>query len=244
MGLVGIFADESQAVWTPARLSGLAGWWDADDASTFTYGTGVEVASWADKSPNHYTVSRTPSAACQRNGTLNGRTALAFTAGPSLQRLNTDVATFYDPANLTNAMMFGVFTTDTGFVMLLYGVQLAASNRASCDNRAPTAYHDYVNSSTARLQCNGGVTAPGGPYLMASYREGANIQVYNNGVLRGSRSDASGTATSGNGTLIIGQSGSPYYGTLCEVIVVARYDATDFTKTQNYLATRWGITLP
>lgn len=41
-------------LWTPEELvgSGLALWLDADDASTFTFGTGTAVATWADKSGN------------------------------------------------------------------------------------------------------------------------------------------------------------------------------------------------
>ena len=39
-------------------LPSLTGWWDADDASTFTYSSGVVVSQWSDKSggANHLSV--------------------------------------------------------------------------------------------------------------------------------------------------------------------------------------------
>lgn len=47
----------SSAVFNPRAISGLAGWWDADDSSTITIATGV--SAWADKSGNGRTLTQT-----------------------------------------------------------------------------------------------------------------------------------------------------------------------------------------
>lgn len=39
--------------WLPTDVSNLAGWWDADDASTFTFATGSVISQWNDKSGNN-----------------------------------------------------------------------------------------------------------------------------------------------------------------------------------------------
>ncbi len=64
---------------TPTDLANLALWLDADDASSFTYSSGVVVSQWNDKSGNsrHFTqgtVGSQPS----RSGTQNGRSTVVF----------------------------------------------------------------------------------------------------------------------------------------------------------------------
>lgn len=63
----------------PKAFSGLAAWFDADDASTFTLGASNEVAEWRDKSGNGYAVSQsTVNNRPVRTGTLNGRACVDF----------------------------------------------------------------------------------------------------------------------------------------------------------------------
>jgi hypothetical protein len=59
----------------PIPTSGLVGWWDADDASTFDYSTAPAVAQWRDKSGNSRHLSAFVTN-LSRNGTLNGRTTV------------------------------------------------------------------------------------------------------------------------------------------------------------------------
>jgi hypothetical protein len=74
----------------PIPTTGLAGWWDADDASKFTYSSGTAVSEWRDKSGggHHFgqtLVQQQPA----RNGTMNGRTAVTFNgAGQHLRTSN------------------------------------------------------------------------------------------------------------------------------------------------------------
>lgn len=63
----------------PIPTTGLVGWWDADDATTFTYSSGTVVSEWRDKSGGGHhlgqgTVGNQPS----RNGTQNGHPTVTF----------------------------------------------------------------------------------------------------------------------------------------------------------------------
>lgn len=67
------------ATWTPANLPGLAGWWDADDAATFTYSSGTVVSQWRDKSGNaRHLAQADPALQPTRNGTINARPSVVF----------------------------------------------------------------------------------------------------------------------------------------------------------------------
>lgn len=62
-------------------LPSLTGWWDADDASTFTYSSGVVVSQWSDKSGGANHLSVIDGTAPNRNGSQNGRTTVAYSGG-------------------------------------------------------------------------------------------------------------------------------------------------------------------
>ena len=59
---------------------GVAAWFDADDASTFTFGTGSAVSEWRSKIASTKLTQTDPTYRPPRTGTLNGRPTLAFTA--------------------------------------------------------------------------------------------------------------------------------------------------------------------
>jgi hypothetical protein len=50
---LGTIASGYKATTGPIPTTGLQGWWDADDASTFTYSSGAIVSQWRDKSGNN-----------------------------------------------------------------------------------------------------------------------------------------------------------------------------------------------
>lgn len=65
--------------WSPADLSNLVAWYDADDPATFTFSSGSVVSQWNDKSGNGYNlaqavVAQQPS----RSGSQNGRPTVIF----------------------------------------------------------------------------------------------------------------------------------------------------------------------
>jgi hypothetical protein len=64
---------------TPASLTGLVAWYDAFDASSFTYSSGTRVSQWADKSgAGRHLVQATTTKQPSRSGTQNGLPAVVF----------------------------------------------------------------------------------------------------------------------------------------------------------------------
>lgn len=66
---------------SPRAIPGLVAWFDADDASTFSYTTGstTKVSEWRDKSGNGYAVSQpTANNRPARTGALRGRACIDF----------------------------------------------------------------------------------------------------------------------------------------------------------------------
>ena len=65
---------------SPADIDDLGLWLDADDASTFTFGTGTAVATWADKSGAGRNMTQATSAnrPTRNDGTVNGRASVDF----------------------------------------------------------------------------------------------------------------------------------------------------------------------
>jgi hypothetical protein len=66
--------------WTPADLTGLLAWYDASDAGSFTYSSGVLVSQWDDLSGNAHHMTGASSSEPQRTGTQNSLGIVEFTA--------------------------------------------------------------------------------------------------------------------------------------------------------------------
>lgn len=63
----------------PIPTTGLVGWWDAADETSFSYGTGQAVAEWRDKSTKALHVGQSTAAARPvRSGTQNGKPTVVF----------------------------------------------------------------------------------------------------------------------------------------------------------------------
>lgn len=77
--------------WTPAFLPGLVAWWDASEASTFTYGSGSEVASWASRVGSYSLGQSTASKRPSRSATIGGKSAVQFGADDALSVASFDM---------------------------------------------------------------------------------------------------------------------------------------------------------
>jgi len=230
----------TSAPFNPATVTGLALWLDAADATKFTYGTGTQVATWIDKSPNVYTVTKTPSVNTVRTDTINGLscvTSLYFQE--QLTRAATPVRSLVDPVSFTDCMSFAVrqptTATQGGWLSLV-----TTNYRVSVDDRG-TIYIDVANAAGGRMSGAGGAVA-GALDLISWYRSGVEMRMYRNGVQMLTKSTASGTvAAAETGPLtILCPPGGGFTGKIGEICHVARYNAADFAAIQNYLKTKWG----
>jgi len=227
------------AAFDPATVTRLALWLDASDATKFTYGTGTQVATWIDKSPNAFTVSRTPSANVYRTDTINGLTCVTSTQfQQDLQRAATPVRSFVDPTTFTDCMSFAVrqptTATQGGWLNLI-----TTNYRVSVDDRG-TMYIDVANAAGGRMSGASGDVA-GALDLISWYRSGVEMRMYRNGVQMLTKSTASFTvAAAESGPLIVlCPPGGGFTGKIGEIYHVARYNAADFTAISNYLKAKW-----
>lgn len=243
---VGVMADSynkpAGGGFNPATLTNLAAWFDAADDAVFTYGTGTQVTGWVDKSPNAFTVTRAASVNLVRNDTINGVKCLtSLHATMNLTRTNVDVRALVDPTTFTDCMSFYVVSITTAAT----GGWFAATGgtyRVTFDLReGATSNFDVANFSGGRLGGTVGMVL-NTPTLVAVYRNGANMKVFRNATEVLSKTNASGNiAASQLVTLTLLQAGNGIVGKVGEILHVARYNATDFTATTNYLKTKWGI---
>ena len=232
----------ASSAFTPASMSGLQVWLDATDASTFTFGTGSQVATWTDKSSNAYVFTRTASTAVQRNSTINGVTAVDMSGtGGGVTKTSVDVRSMVDQTSFTDCMVLVVVElddTDKGQTF----VHLGSTSRVVLDMRNPTTFWDAPFA--ARLSGSMGQTTAT-PYIVSAYRNGANMKVRLNKVDKLTTTSASGTVASDTATIGIGAHPtiSPFElnGRIGEVVVARGYDATAFSNCEAYLSTKWGI---
>ena len=222
------------AGFSPTSISGLQLWLDADDVSTFTFGTGTAVSQWNDKSGNsRHVVQATGAQQPDRSATYGARTAVRFTASNSNVLRPGASATVNQPITLfavaarssgsgsANARIIASFS-GTGF-------QLLIGEGALGSLYAGTAFVTQGSAPSAGVL-----------HQISAIANGASSQVWGNGTAgtagnAGSNSLALSTVgASGNNTNYL-------QGDIAEVIV---YDSalgtTDRQAVETYLKSKWG----
>ena len=240
---IGAMSGVPPGPWTPADISTLL-WLDADDAATFTFGTGTNVAAWADKSGNgnHFiqaTGANQPNRETVTN-IINGLPVVSYTNTNSdvLQRLalagwpadsSTVItlagvyrhrATFgahFDISINTNTNITGLAFPETSFIIELR-------------REAQSAF-----SPAAAITINA-------PYQAAFTLKDTKLEIFINGALVGSNATSGTTRAYTNMRLgMLFQDVFPLHGEIGEFVVVS--GDTDATREliEGYLAWKWGL---
>lgn len=68
---------------SPTSIPNLSAWWDASDETSFTYSSGVVVATWTDKSPNKWVLAGTGNKPDRIASGIGGKPAVEFVAADS-----------------------------------------------------------------------------------------------------------------------------------------------------------------
>jgi hypothetical protein len=242
-GYRGISALAGNFPFSPADLSGLKLWLDADDASTITL-NGSDVSQWNDKSVNAYNFAQS-TAALQPERTLsgqNGKTVLTFN-NEALTNASIDwgssASTLFIVAkeNSASTGWQNVFTTGTGANgQWGYGI---AANSAGNDislfdiAQAHQPFASEMTNTNADILC----------FLTAGISGGSiTVELFKNGT-----ADAINPRTLANTTSAAGASlgrnaagNEPYGGTICEIIMYdTQLSATNREKVETYLKKKW-----
>lgn len=213
------------AAWSPSSLTSLAGWWDSDDASTFTYSSGVVVSQWNDKSGNarHFTqstVANQPS----RNGTQNGRTTVAF-----------------DGSN--DYMDTGSFTVSQPFTVLF--VAKGRTGNHGLLGSVGGSLQMFDDTANFKMEANGtSATAFARTTSWCSLIfvfNGSSSIAYKDGTASSTLTVGTTGTTTGLRTGERGLAAGWYFGAeIAEVVVMgAAISASERTEWQSYVVSKW-----
>jgi hypothetical protein len=251
--------------WTPAQLTDLALWLDADDASTITL-NGTDVSQWDDKSSNGYNVSNA-NAATQPTYLatgFNGKPTLQVTGGDFLDRGTTALGR--NVGGITCAIV-GLHPTGSPFVSNANEVFISAAGNtgitrfATSPNATAGATADRYAIAGRRLDSDGFASVSsttdslanrGNPWIRVAQR------AYSDGVANhwtdGTQDMTNatvGTQTAGNTSdtdslrlsIFVGAGAMPNGTQLSEIVLTESTMTTeDRQKLEGYLAWKWGLT--
>jgi hypothetical protein len=233
---------------TPAPVGTPYQWFDADDATTFTYSSGVVVSQWADKSGNSRNASQATVAnqPTRQTNVVNGKAVVRFDA--------TNDQLTYTEYSLSNRTIFMVFRNaaqlnsgtnvdlingGTTFPWQIFGFgsqsggianEVATWLGVSSGGSTIQGYYSTANIAAGNHQLNWTTNSS---YAFAAKLDKSNLST------TAHAGGFSATTYPGNSG---GFSGAATGIDLCEYIV---YDTvlsgTDITANEDYLATKWGL---
>ena len=228
----------SGASFTPASISGLQLWLDANDTATITH-SGGSVSQWNDKSGNGYhatqgTGSNQPTT---NTRTINGRNVLDFVAGLSYMSLPSGMLSF----GVNDWTHIVVLATDT-----TVSAQRVISGIGTGAALTHGVFYHTANIANARQGVGISASSSGGlntnVNVLAGRRSGSTLQAYLNG------NEFSGSSASAvNDTLTaftIGSTTTTVDGRIAEILSYSRSisDSEYNDIGNNHIAPKWGIT--
>jgi hypothetical protein len=243
---VGIVA--SSFLISPLDLPSLVGWWDADDATTFTFSSGTSVSQWNDKSGNNYHLAQgTAGEQPTRSGTVNGRSSVVFDGTDDF----LSVASFdmTGSAKVSAVMVFSCAASVAQIILETsanvnqnngsFTVFRTAQNRAQMARRAGNVLSAYATTATLSTTPSVFVGTADGTLTTNETLAWVN----NNGA---GTYDANNNTTGDNQTytLFVGaRNGTSFRmnGQIAEIIITKDVLSTnDRELLQSYLKDKWG----
>lgn len=237
----------AQSSWTPESLPSLVAWWDADDAGSFTFGSGSEVASWASQVGSYSLVQTTSSKRPSRSATVGGRSAVAFGSDDALSVASFDMGAG-EKASLwvVAAMPVGgdrVLVEHSPNTNSYAGAFLAyrngTTNNADCYRRAGS-------TATWRSTDTWSTTPKAAIFTIDGTLTTDEVSGWLNGSSAGSRPSNNNTSGSNRiDTLYVGaRGGTSLYlnGTIAEIgISTAVFAPSEIMALNAYLAAKWSL---
>lgn len=238
------------AAFSPLSISGVAGWWDASDASTVTL-NGTAVSEFRNKvpaNPWHFAQATAASQPSYSTAARNGLNALSF---PTTIDRNM--------VYVVNAQQsVPVYTVSE--MSILYAIVPSATslNQSRVYTHNPPLNNDFSGTghfippyfgatTNTSVYANGATQASasfvaGTPSVMSFIHTGSSFNYrFNRGTLRAGSSTLSNTPF---GRIVLGWFGNSFAGLILEVIVLLRaVSEQERTTLEQYLANKWAITV-
>jgi Fibronectin type III domain len=221
----------------PDLIENCWGWWDASDASTFSYSSGVSVTQWRDKtSAGRHLFPLVPALEPDRNTTINGRSALTFDGSSWL--LISESPVDYPPAEPTTVFIVASSTIyarppDFSGIILVGG---SGIGRVPADQGSFLTYAAGISAD---------YTIDGNVHIYAAVFDRANSQQRLDSVQIGTKNTGPGALAQfriGTG----GFAGHNLIGKVAEACVYTRtLNSTEISEIESYLTAKWfGPPLP
>lgn len=231
---------DAGVAWTPAALS-LHAWWDADDASTFTFSSGSSVSEWRDKSGNAYHLSQAVAdLQPTRSGTIGGNDAVVFDGGNDVLSSTSVTA----PTAPVTMLLVARCTSGTSTQRTPFASRTGTS--PSRDGRIYRPTGGTINLFQGSVLSSGVSWGTTDAHSIVGVFNGASSKIAVD-----SGSYTTGTAGtlvfhSGGWTLgaLRGTTGDPseyFVGEICEAIVATgEISSGDLAQWWSYCSTKWG----
>lgn len=239
-----IFVKQSAVAWTPANLSSLQAWFDADAISGLS--DGDAMSSWSDSS-----------------GNSNGVTNSAASNKPTYETNGLDgkpVVRFYNSSGFVN-LNTSIYASETTVVQVVAVAKWnSVSNVVICDVGSYAPLMRVLSNQVALYAINGGGSLGIGQGTVSggSWFVGATSIDWPNKIIGASLNGNTPSTTAWNNTatsvgplsythLGVGsrylETALPFDGDIAEVVIVTN-DASSATreKIEGYLAHKWGLT--
>ena len=230
----------SGASFTPASISGLALWLDANDPSTISQ-SGNAVSQWDDKSINGYNATSSGTNRPTTSvATLNGKNVISFDGTDDYMSLPS--GTYSIPSG--DATMFVVYRDNAN---LIYKQPICAkdggSNRFRFMALGSTQFCSVHGNSAQQSSVLTTVGSTAGYIaLMVSPDNGTNQRFYRSGVAEVGNNAVRTTFTATSFTVGAQDSTTNYWqGDIAEILIYTRVlTATERNQVGAYLASKWG----
>ncbi len=220
----------------PTSVSGLVFWFDASDASTFTYSSGVVVSQWNDKSGGGRNATQAATGSQpSRSGTINSLASVVFDGSNDFMTTGTYAlaashTTFVVARNTATGTQRTVWRSNSGGDSRTY--RTTGGNIAFFDGTVVDTGNAWGTSS-ARLVA---AIFDGGTPANSLYAiDSGSWTSMNPGNI------ANTTSAAGIGTDNPSASSGAWTGDVCEIVVYdGALSSTDRDNVRTYLKNKWG----
>jgi len=232
-----LFSVFDPATFDPASLNNLALWLDAADTSTITADSDGNVSVWADKSGN------------QNNATQLNASQQPIQISNSIKFDGTDDSLSLEhgvlPDSTEPSMVFLVAKCDAssgsdGFLSNGRNGHHGQSFAYRTNGIGSVYFYSWSNDLNAQVEGNNTILKV---HVLELSLEDTSVKIFQDGILRGTKTSFVGTQNLGNENGLIGNaSGGFLDGKINEIILIKNEPSDEIRlKTEGYLANKWGI---
>jgi hypothetical protein len=210
--------------WLPTSISNCALWLDASLPSNFTFSSGLNIATWIDRSGNNVNI----------------------TASNTSMTLTTDQVLFNGSNNYFTTTYPATNANETAFMVVSFNSLSGEQDLLSSSSTGDRKYYlnsgniSYENTDGSFVLTNGGSPTTSTTYIYEYSNNGTNINFYTNGSFI---YENTGVYTlTGSGSTLIGGSTGYFNGTISEIIIYTSILTTNERQlVEGYLALKWGL---